>query len=135
MRGGVRRLIAREVEDAVIHRRDRDEGFLARRDVPNLDRQAQRAARADEWRRAEIERELALIRADREPGEAQCAAGHALLLGIERAMRQGHEIGTGAPIRRDFRRIFAPSAGRSTVSKCATRSEITAIVALPARAG
>ena len=100
----VRRLVAGEIEDADVDRGDRDLRLLARREPADLDRHGHRLARPRLLRRLNRDVELVGALVDREPGEAERAARHALGFDVERPMGQRDGVGAGAPVGADLER-------------------------------
>ena len=100
----VGRLVAGEIEDADVDRGDRDLRLFARRETADLDRHGQRLARPGLVRRLDRDVELVGGFVDREPGEAERAARHALGFDVERPMGQRDGVGAGAPVGADVER-------------------------------
>ncbi len=96
---GIRSLVAGEVEDADVDRRDRDPRLLARAEPAELDGQCQGAARPDLRRSLEIDLQRARRAVDREPRHAERASRQALRRLVERPVRERHDVGAGAPFR------------------------------------
>ena len=113
---GRRRLVAGQVEDADIDRGNDDTRLLARVEAPDLQRDAQRAVGPHQRRQAHLERERACLAIDREPLQADGAAGQALGPGVERPAQGRDHIGAAAPVAAD--RDAQPR--RSGVTSCVT---------------
>ena len=102
--GGVRALVARQIEDADVNRRQRDVCLLARREIADGDRDRQALARPHQLRHVELDGERVGVAVDGEPGEPQRAAGHQFRLGVHRPVGQRDDIGAGAPVGRNRQR-------------------------------
>ena len=96
-----RRLVVGQVEDADIDRRDGDLRLLAAGEAAQPDRYAQRAVRAHQARQRHLDAERACPLVDREPLQADGAAGHAARRLVERTAQRRHHIGARAPVAAD----------------------------------
>ena len=96
-----RRLVVGQVEDADVDGGNDDLGVFAGIEPAELDRNLQRAARAHQRRRREVDRQRAVLLVDAEPFQPDRAAGHAQRGGIERTAQGCQHIGAGAPILAD----------------------------------
>ena len=96
-----RRLVIGEVEDADVDGRDDDPRLLAGVQPVDLHRHAQRAVRPHQARQRHLECERARLAVDREPLQADRAAGHAACRLVERTAQRRHHIGARAPVAPD----------------------------------
>ena len=92
-----RRIVAREVEDADVHRSHGDEGFLAGAEVAEFHRNGEGLARLHHPGRRQLDVERARRAVDAEPGQSHGARRHALGLHIHRLVEARQHIGAGTP--------------------------------------